>query len=120
MSRTGTPIQEAASALTRLLSTETQLEAMVAEARERADAVVRDAESKRSARLAAVDTEVRDALEAARSRHAGDCAARIAVLERETQASIRRYEDVAGDRVEVLAHWVARQVLQDVVGASGP
>ena len=119
MSRAGMPTAEVPSALTRLLSTEARLEAMVAEARERADAMVRDAELRCSARLAAVDAELRDALEAAQGRHADECAARIAALEQGTKAATSRYEAAAAGQVESLAHWVASQVLQDVAGGSG-
>lgn len=120
MSRTGTSTPEAASALTRLLGTEARLEAMVTEARERADAVVRDAESRCRALLAGVDAELEQAREAARSRHANECTARIAALERDTEAAIRRYESVTGERAEALARWVADQVLQDMAGEPGP
>lgn len=120
MSRAGLSAPEATSALSRLLDTEARLEAMVAEARERADAVVREAESRCSARLAAVDAELRDALAAARSRHAGECAARIALLERESEAALRRYEAVAGERAEELARWLANQVLREMGAESTP
>jgi hypothetical protein len=99
-----------------LLEAESRLERLLTEARARADTVVREAEARARERLASVDTALTAAAEAARQRHAAECAERIEAMTRETDTALRRYQDITRTRIGALAQWVADQVLRDVAG----
>ncbi|HEU5219437.1 MAG TPA: hypothetical protein VFU23_12325 [Gemmatimonadales bacterium] len=108
------------TALARLLATESDLETLLSEARARADSLVREAETRSSARLRALDAELAAEAAAATRRQATECAERIAAISRESDAVLRRFRSLEAAHYAALARWTADRVLQEVAREAQP
>ena len=105
------------SALARLLEREAQLEAMLGGARERAAAIIANAEHEAEAGAAALEAELAAAAARAEASRSADCAARLAALSRQSEVALARLRDIGPAQLTGLAHWVAGQVLEGSAGA---
>lgn len=108
------------SALSRLLEVESRLEAMLEEARQHADTILRDARLRADARAGTLDAELAAADAELSATLAREAAARI-TEEQEALARIRaRYEAIDARGLESLAAWVVDQVLAAAAGTEAP
>jgi len=107
------------SSLSRLLETETRLEAVLSDARERAGTLRHEAESQARGRVAALDAELAEAAAQAERQHAADCAQRLAVLAREHELAMEALRAIAPARISELASWVSTQVLERAFSGGG-
>lgn len=111
---------ESPSSLARLLETETRLERVLADARERADARIGEAERQARAGVAALEAELADAAALADGRRSADCAARLAALSDEHEHALARLRGIGPEQITELGHWVSEQVLHGVLAGGGP
>ena len=120
MARSASADPRSPSSLTRLLETEARLESMLADARERADALIRDAASQAKALAAALQAELTEAAALAERKRSADCAERLATLSRENELALGRLRGMESERFAELAHWVANQALDRALAEDGP
>lgn len=105
------PAPHSQSSLSRLLSVEARLDTLLAEARERASAILSEAEHQAAAGATALEAELAEAAKQADGRRAADCAERLTALSHETERALRHLRAIGPERITELARWVSEQVL---------
>jgi hypothetical protein len=88
---------------------------VLAEARERATALIREAENQAKTRAAALERELAEAATMAAGKRSADCAERLAALSRENQLALEQLRAIGPERINELAHWAANQILDGVL-----
>jgi hypothetical protein len=99
-------------ALTRLLAAERELEALVAESRVRAQALINGAEARAQAHLSALDTELAGAAALVAARLRDESRVRLDEMKRETAEKVARLAQLDDAAIGHLAEWVVEQVLR--------
>jgi len=97
-----------------------RLETLLAESRERAEAMIGEAERQAKAGAAALETELAEAAALAQTRRWADCAERLAALSHESELALGRLRGIGPERISELAQWISEQVLDATLAGDVP
>jgi len=114
MARAAAGPAEPTSALSRLLEEEARLEAMLEAARNRAQALVAEAEAHAAASDAAVERELNQARTDSARRQADASAERLREMALAREAALEHLTRRRSDRMESLAVWVSEEVIASI------